>query len=107
MLRSKAWTVVASDALLQLGRTPEAVETLRRWFVQHENAVYALHAANVIDRLGEAARPLLPEIKACAEGVTGKKQKKGEGENYSVRMANTLQDMLEGKKERLVYPKAE
>jgi hypothetical protein len=69
--------------------------------------MYALHAANVIDRLGEAARPLLPAIKARAEGVTGKKQKKSGGENYAVRMASTLQDVLEGKKERLVYPKAE
>jgi hypothetical protein len=60
----------------------------------------------VIDRLGEAARPLLPAIKERAEGVTGKKQKKGGGENYSVRMANTLQDVLTGKKESLVYPKA-
>jgi arylsulfatase A-like enzyme len=104
---SGAVQVAAADALRQTGHTAEAIETLRRCFVQQENSVYALHAANVIDRLGEAAGPLLPEIKERAEGATGKKQKKGGGENYSVRMASTLQDMLTGKKERLVYPKAE
>ncbi len=99
---SGAVQVAAADALRQLGHIAEAIETLRRCFVQHENSVYALHAANVIDRLGEAARPLLPEIKERAEGVKGKKQKGGE--DYAVRMANTLQDVLTGKKERLVYP---
>lgn len=100
---SGAVQIAAADALRQLGHAPEALETLRRWFVQHENPAFAVQAANVIERLGEAARPMLPEIKERAEGVTGKKQKKGGGENYSVRMASTLQDVLEGKKERLVY----
>jgi len=98
---SGAVQVAAADALRQLGRTAEAVETLRRWFLQEENAAYALQAANVIDRLGEAARPLLPEIKERASGRS--KGRKG-GENYALRIANTLQDVLSGKRERLVYP---
>jgi len=104
---SGAVQVAAADALRQMGRTAEAIETLRHCFVQQENAAVATQAANVMDRLGEAARPLLPEIKERAEGVTGKKQKKSGGENYSVRMATTIHDVLTGKKERLVYPKAE
>jgi tetratricopeptide (TPR) repeat protein len=102
---SGAVQVAAADALRQMGRTAEAIETLRRWFVQHENPATAAQAANVIDRLGEAARPLLPEIKERAEGRKGKKQ--NGGEDYATRMANTLQDVLTGKKERLVYPKDE
>lgn len=99
---SGAVQVAAADALRQMGRTAEAIETLRRWFVQHENTATATQAANVIDRLGEAARPLLQEIKERAEGRKVKKQ--NGGEDYAARMANTLQDVLTGKKERLVYP---
>lgn len=104
---SGAVQVAAADALRQLGRTAEAVETLRRWFVQQGNPAFATQAANVIDRLGDAALPLLPEIQERAGGVTGKKHKKGGGENYSVRMASTIRDLLTGKKDRLVYPNAE
>jgi hypothetical protein len=55
----------------------------------------------VIDRLGEEARPLLPEIQTVAS--RGSRKKAG-GESYAGRMAKTLQEILTGKKERLVYP---
>ena len=98
---SGAVQVAAADALRHLGRTPEALEALRRCFVQEENPALANQAANVLGRLGEEARPLLPEIKDVA---TRSNKKHTGSENYAVRMANTLCDELTGKKERLVYP---
>ena len=95
--------VAAADALRQLVKTQEIIPVLRKWFVQEENPAVANQAANVIDRLGEEARPLLSEIKT----VAAKDVKANAGrENYAIRMAKTLYDQLTGKKERLVYPEA-
>jgi alkylhydroperoxidase family enzyme len=95
--------VAAADVLRQLGKTQEIIPVLRKWFVQEENPAVANQAANVIDRLGEEARTLLPEIQTVASRGS---HKKAGGESYAGRMAKTLQDVLTGKKERLVYPEA-
>lgn len=100
---SGAVQVAAADALRQLGHATEAVETLRRWFVQRENRAYAAQAANVIERLGDDARRLWPEIKQClAEHQDAARP--GGVEDYAVRMATTLNAIFTGQKQALVYP---
>ena len=100
---SGAVQVAAADAVRQLGYTEVAVETLRKWFVQKENRVFAAQAANVMERLGEDARLLWPEIKQCLAAHQGRKWQPGD-EDYAVRMAMTLDALFAGKKEPLVYP---
>ena len=95
--------VATADALRQLGKAQEIIPVLRKWFVQEENPAVANQSANVIDRLGEEARPLLSDIQTVASRGS---HKKAGGESYAGRMAKTLQEILTGKKERLVYPAA-
>ena len=99
---SGAVQVAAAEALTHIGQTDVALPTLERW-VQNKNApFFALQAANVLDRLGEGARPALPVLKQVLKTVSGK----GKG------LAGTLMSfilehnvgVLEGTTKALVYP---
>ena len=101
---SGAVQVVAAEALARMGKIDVALPVLERCLQQKETPAFAVQAANVLDRLGEAARPLLPSMKAALAGV--EKRKNGGGENYPERMLTHIIDVLEKRELPLVYPDA-
>jgi arylsulfatase A-like enzyme len=60
---SGAVQVAAAEALACQGKADIALPVLERWLGNTDHPFFALQAANVLDRLGEAARPALPAMK--------------------------------------------
>ncbi len=72
--KSGAVVVAAAEALARLGRTDLALPALEKQLMANDTPGFIMQAANVLDRLGEAARPALPEMKralALAPSVPG------------------------------------
>jgi len=86
--------VAAAEALARLGKLDAALPVLERCV--KAGGPVAVQAGNVLDRLGEAARPLLPTMKAALASA-------GEESNPK-RIFEHLVAVLEGHKESLVYP---
>ncbi len=86
--------VAAAEALARLGKLDAALPVLERCV--KAGGPVAVQAGNVLDRLGEAARPLLPTMKAALASA-------GEESNPK-RIFEHLVAVLEGRKESLVYP---
>jgi HEAT repeat protein len=101
--KSGAVQVAAAEALARLGKADVALPVLERWSQQTDTPFVALQAANVLARLGEAARPALPAMKTAL--ATAAKQS-GAGEAYSVRILTHTIAVLEGREQPLVYPAA-
>ena len=89
---SGAVQVAAAEALARLGKLDVALPVLERWIQRTDTPPFALQAANVLDRLGEAARPALPAMKAT---LAAARQEKSQGENYLVRILTHIIDVLE------------
>ena len=97
---SGAVAVAAAEALARLGKIAEALPVLEKWLANGENQGTAQIAANVLDRLGEQARPALPAMKRVLAAEKG-----GKGaQNYPQRILEHTIAVLEGKKLPLVYP---
>jgi len=97
---SGAVAVAAAEALAQLGKTAEALPVLERWLENGENQGTAQLAGNVLDRLGEQARPALPVMKRVLASEQG-----GKGAlNYPQRILEHSVAVLEGQQLPLVYP---
>jgi arylsulfatase A-like enzyme len=60
---SGAVQVAAAEALARMGRADLALAALEGQLTRTDNPAFALQAANVLDRLGELARPALPAMK--------------------------------------------
>ena len=58
--------VAAAEALAVLGETDSALAALDRALTNLDTPFVALQAANVLDRIGETARPLLPAMKRAS-----------------------------------------
>ena len=58
--------IAAAQALCRLG-TPEPALPVLAAYLQDERLFIRVAAANVVDRIGEQARPILPEIQAALE----------------------------------------
>ncbi len=58
--------IAAAQALCRLG-TPEPALPVLATYLQDERLFIRVAAANVIDRIGDQARPILPEIQAALE----------------------------------------
>jgi HEAT repeat protein len=71
--------VVAAEALANMGRLNDALPVLIA-ALQHDSAVIRLRALNVLDQLGQAARPALPAIQQATP------ESKGHVEDYVTRM---------------------
>ena len=71
--------VVAAEALAHVGRLNDALPVLIA-ALQHDSAVIRLRALNVLDQLGQAARPALPAIQQATP------KSKGHVEDYVSRM---------------------
>jgi len=60
---SGAVQVAAAEALARQGKADAALPVLEKWLANTNNPWFALQAANVLDRLGEMARPVLPAMR--------------------------------------------
>jgi arylsulfatase A-like enzyme len=99
---SGAVAVAAAEALARLGQVAEALPVLERWLENSANQGTAQLAGNVLDRLGEQARPALPVMKRVLASEKG-----GKGAlNYPQRILEHSIAVLEGKQLPLVYPDA-
>lgn len=58
--------IAAAEALVQLGEADAALDLLRRE-LNSKDEWAALHAANVLEVIGDAARPALPALRAATE----------------------------------------
>jgi hypothetical protein len=61
--KSGAVAVAAAEALARLGQPEAALPVLEHWAQNTDEPAVILHAGNVLDRLGEIARPSLPAMK--------------------------------------------
>jgi arylsulfatase A-like enzyme len=100
---SGAVQVAAAEALAALGKTDLALPALERALKNADEPWFGLQAANVLDRMGEMARPALPVMRealkrvADAEGATNALQ-------YQRRILERTVAVLDGKASALVYP---
>lgn len=93
--------IAAAEALARQGDLPSSLPVLEYWTSQAESPWWALQAANVLDRLGESARPAL----ASMQKVLKQNRESPEGsEPYLQRLLQRTVAVLEGKVEPLVYP---
>jgi arylsulfatase A-like enzyme len=100
---SGAVQVAIAEALARLGRMDVALPALTRCLQDTNTLPFALQAANVLDRLGEGARPVLPVLKESLAAATG--QNNGStARGYPERLLTHIVAVLEGKKPALVYP---
>jgi arylsulfatase A-like enzyme len=99
---SGAVQAAAADAMAHLGHTDAALPVLERWVTNSSGTFYALHAANVLIRLGEAGRPLLPSMKKMYAAT------QDAANNTAPAYLNRLMErniaLLEGREPALVYP---
>jgi HEAT repeat protein len=98
--------VAAAEALAKQGRADAALPVLERVLTQNAAPFAALQAANVLDRMGEQARPLLPVMEKRL-----KKLPSGKGANsaaaYQQRILERIIAVLQGREKALVYPAKE
>ena len=86
----------------QAGSPDLALPLLERGLTNTPMTFYALHTANVLSRLGETGRPLLPAMKQTLAATADSKRNSA---GYYVN--NLLEQniaILEGRQEPLVYP---
>ncbi len=93
----------AADALAQLGHADAALPVLERWITNTSGTFYTVHAANVLVRLGEAGRPLLPVMKKLYAAT--QEEANNTAPAYLHRILERNVALLEGREAALVYPK--
>lgn len=93
----------AAEAMAQLGHAEIALPVLERWLTNTNGTFYTVHAANVLIRLGETGRPLLPVMQkmhaATRDSVLNT------APYYLNRLLERNLALLEGREPALVYPK--
>ena len=97
---SGAVAVAAAEALARLGKAELALPVLERWIQRTDSPGFIQQAANVLDRLGETARPLLPAMKRA---LTAAPPAKG-GTYPPQQILHHAIEVLEGRTQGLVYP---
>jgi len=101
---SGAVRIAAAEALARVGNTRMALPVLEHWIRQTENIAFGLQAANVLDRLGEEARPSLPAMKAVSNASRKSPDHRGTGRNYTQAILDHAIAVLEGLSQALIYP---
>lgn len=96
--KSGAVAIAAAEALVHLGKPAVALPVLERWLQNTEN--FALQAANVLDRIGEQARPLLTTMQRVSKAANGNKE-----QTHLRWLLEHTVDVLAGTTPALVYPK--
>jgi arylsulfatase A-like enzyme len=100
---SGAVRVAAAEALARLGKTDQALPVLERCLQDLTAPFFALQAANVLERLGQDARPSLPGIKAALDKLGNQGGPDASGA-YLQHLLTHIIAVLEGKEPALVYP---
>ena len=100
---SGAVQVAAAEALASQGQVEIALPALVRLLENSESPFFALQAANVVDRLGERARPSLPVIKQLL-AAGSKENDANSSRAYPQRILERIAAVLEGREQALVYP---
>jgi len=100
---SGAVQAAAAEALAHLGHADEALPVLERWITAPDETFYTVHAANVLLRLGEDGRPLLPTMKKML-AATHDEFKNTPGAYLRRNLVRNIA-LLEGREPDLVYPK--
>jgi hypothetical protein len=75
---------------------------LERWITNTSGTFYAVHAGNVLIRLGEAGRPLLPVMKKMCAATQDAAI--NSAPYYLNRLLERNIALLEGREPALVYP---
>ena len=99
---SGAVQAAAAEALAHLGHADLALPALARWITNTSGTFYTVHAANVLIRLGEAGRPLLPVMKKMYAATQDAGNNTGPA--YLNRLLERNIALLEGREPALVYP---
>lgn len=98
--------VAAAEALAKQGHADAALPVLERILTQNATPYAALQAANVLDRMGEQARPLLPAMEQRRKSLpSGKGSSNVSG--YLERILSRITAVLQGREKALVYPTKE
>ncbi len=98
--------VAAAEALAKQGHADVALPVLERILTQNATTYAALQAANVLDRMGEQARPLLPAMEQRRKSLpSGKGSSNVSG--YLERILSHITAVLRGREKALVYPAKE
>jgi len=100
---SGAVQIAAAEALARIGLVNEALPVLEKRLQDGATPQFGLQAGNVLDRLGEAARPSLPVMKQVLASVGGTETEKSYPA-YIGRILNHAVNVLDGKTAPLVYP---
>ncbi len=101
---SGAVQVAAAEALVSMGFPEKALPVLEHWLRRSDHFFFRLQAANVLSRMGESARPLLPLlVELQASG--GIPQNPARADRYVLDILERTAAVLQGKSEALVYPK--
>jgi hypothetical protein len=98
---SGAVQVAAAEALAGLGKLDAALPALERCLQNTDTPAFIMQAGNVLDRLGESARPSLPAMKRAVASA----QPTPAGTYPPQHILNHAIDVLEGTTPALVYPK--
>jgi len=100
---SGAVQVAAAEALARLGRSDAALPVLERRLKDASEAWSGLQAANVLDRLGESARPSLPALRQAHQRVANEAGATNPLQ-YQARILECIIAVLDGKAPALIYP---
>ena len=100
---SGAVQAAAAEALACLGHADVALPMLEPWITNTSGTFYTVHAANVLIRLGEGGRPLLPVMKKMYS--TTQDAAINTAPAYLNRLLERNIALLEGREPALVYPK--
>ena len=95
--------VAAADALARQGRVELALPVLEKAMLDLGSPWCSLQACNALDRMGEAARPLLPSVRALTKRVA-EDEGFGKPQAYPRRILGHLLDVLEGRVKPLARP---
>ncbi len=100
---SGAVQIAAAEALAAQGKADLALPLLDDWLTKEDQPFFGLQAANVLDRMGERAKPALPNIKKLLKS-TAKVPGANSPRAYSQRILERVTDVLEGHQPAMVYP---
>jgi len=101
---SSAVQIAAAEALGRQGQAEIALPVLEHWLQTTNQPAAALQAANVLDRFGETARPVLPAMRRVLANATSAQNETGRTGEYPIRILEHITAVLEGKILPLVYP---
>jgi arylsulfatase A-like enzyme len=99
---SGAVQTAAADALVHLGHTNLALPVLERWITNTSGTFYTVHAGDLLYRLGQGGRPLLPVMKRLHAET--RDDARNSAPNFLNRVLERNIALLEGREPALVYP---